>query len=146
MVSITATPAFALDLPDSRLTPGLAGPLGKAQLCARSFRTRTIRDVPEETKDKVYAEYAMVRGRSPCPCEVDHLIPLELGGSDAIPNLWPQSYTTKPYNAHVKDTLENQLHILVCRGQLDLEAARHEIATDWVAAYKRYGGHAYRRR
>jgi hypothetical protein len=42
----------------------------------------------------------------PCPCEMDHLIPLSLGGSNRQKNLWPQSEITEPWNAHVKDKLE----------------------------------------
>jgi hypothetical protein len=69
---------------------------------------------------------------------VDHLISLELGGSNSIKNLWPQSYRTQPWNAHVKDTLENELHDEVCSGRLDLKTAQREIAGDWIAAYRKY--------
>ena len=69
---------------------------------------------------------------------MDHLISLELGGSNSIKNLWPQSYETQPWNAHVKDALENELHDEVCSGRLDLATAQHDIATDWIAAYKKY--------
>ena len=30
--------------------------------------------------------------------------------------------------------------MLVVSGKLDLETAQHEIATDWIAAYKKYIG------
>jgi len=40
----------------------------------------------------------------------------------------------------VKDKLENRLHAMVCRGEISLEDAQHEIATDWVAAYRKYFG------
>jgi hypothetical protein len=66
------------------------------------------------------------------------LIPLELGGSNAVKNLWPQSFQTQPWNAHVKDQLENTLHRLVCAGKLDLNMAQRDIATDWIAAYRKY--------
>jgi hypothetical protein len=39
----------------------------------------------------------------------------------------------------MKDRLENRLHQMVCAGQLDLTTAQQAIASDWVAAYKRYG-------
>jgi hypothetical protein len=29
-----------------------------------------------------------------------------------------------------------------CRGEISLEPAQHEIATDWIAAYERYIGQA----
>jgi hypothetical protein len=68
----------------------------------------------------------------------DHLISLELGGSNDIQNLWPESYRTEPWNAHVKDRLEDRLNDLVCAGRLGLADAQRSIATDWIAAYRRY--------
>jgi hypothetical protein len=41
------------------------------------------------------------------------------------------------WNAHVKDALEDHLRRLVCQGELDLESAQHEIAEDWIGAYKK---------
>ena len=41
---------------------------------------------------------------------------------------------------HVKDRLENKLHSMVCKGEIDLKTAQREIATDWIAAYKKYVG------
>jgi hypothetical protein len=65
---------------------------------------------------------------------------LALGGSNSIKNLWPEPNTTSPWNARVKDALEVRLHKLVCRKQVALEAAQHEIATDWTEAYRTYLG------
>ena len=73
--------------------------------------------------------------------EIDHLISLELGGANDIHNLWPQSYTTMPMNAHVKDALEDRLHVLVCTGKVPLVQAQHDIATDWIAANAKYPSH-----
>lgn len=56
--------------------------------------------------------------------EVDHIIPLELGGADTEKNLRPQAgnRNLNGYDAsyHVKDQLENELHTRVCAGRLDL--------------------------
>src|ERR1700731_1541450 len=70
--------------------------------------------------------------------EIDHLISLELGGSNSIKFLWPESHRTSPWNAQVKDRLEGKLHELVCAGQLDLKTAQQAIAADWIGAYKFY--------
>jgi hypothetical protein len=70
--------------------------------------------------------------------ELDHLITPALGGTDDIHNLWPEPYAATEWNAHVKDQLEDLLHQRVCSGQLDLATAQHDIATDWIAAYKKY--------
>jgi len=70
--------------------------------------------------------------------EIDYLIAPRLGATDDIRNLWPEPYRARAWNAHVKDALEERLHQMVCSGQLDLSTAQHDIATDWIAAYKKY--------
>ena len=131
--------ALAGELPDARLTPGVAvSALTKEKLCAKGFSTRSIRNVPKAVKDQAYAEYGLTRNKPPCPCEVDHLISLEVGGSNDIGNLWPQSYTTLPWNAHVKDKLENRMHKLLCNGTVTLEQAQSALADNWIISYARY--------
>ncbi|MBV9850738.1 MAG: hypothetical protein JO250_13780 [Armatimonadetes bacterium] len=122
--------------PDPRMTPGDTLDVTVQDICVPGY-TQKVRNVPQEVKRQVYAEYGITSHR-PGEYEVDHLISLELGGSNSVKNLWPQSYETQPWNAHVKDDLENKLHEMVCSGQLDLATAQHEIATDWIAAYKKY--------
>jgi hypothetical protein len=131
-------------LPDPALTPGEADPtMTPAVICAPDFTTRIYRKVDAATRRKVYAAYGMAPDKPPCDsgqgCEVDHLIPLELGGANTAVNLWPQPYSG-PWNAHMKDRLENRLHRLVCEGALDLQEAQDEIAADWITSYRRHFG------
>jgi hypothetical protein len=97
----------------------------------------SVRDVPESEKDAVYGRYDVAH--VPYAHEVDHLISLELGGSNALTNLWPEPYAGR-WGARTKDVLENRLHDLVCAGTLTLRYAQRIEATNWVAAYKRYVG------
>lgn len=118
------------------MTPGATLPVATGDICVSGY-SQKVRNVPADVKKQVYAEYG-IAGRKPGEYEVDHLISLELGGSNSIKNLWPQSYLTQPWNAHVKDKLENEMHAEVCSGKIDLPAAQHEVATDWIAAYKKH--------
>jgi hypothetical protein len=86
-------------------------------------------------RDRVYAEYGRKRG--PGCCEVDHLIPLELGGSNDIKNLWPEPDEPRPGDAE-KNQLENELHRLVCAGKLLLAEAQRCITANWVACWEKY--------
>ena len=123
-------------LPDPKMTPGATLPVATGDICVAGY-SKKVRNVPADVKRQVYAEYGITR-HQPGEYEVDHLISLELGGSNSIKNLWPQSYVTRPWNAHVKDKLENELHAEVCAGKIDLPTAQHEIATDWIASYKKH--------
>lgn len=88
-----------------------------------------MRNVPQSVKDQVFAEYGIVSHPSGA-YEVDHLISLELAGSNDIKNLWPEPYTG-PDNAHEKDKIENYLHAQVCSGKMALKDAQTGIAKNW---------------
>jgi hypothetical protein len=122
--------------PDPKLTPGDAFDVTVQDLCVPGY-SRKVRNVPAEVKREVYEEYG-VTSHGPGDYEVDHLIPLELGGSNSIKNLWPESHRTSPWNAQVKDRLEGKLHELVCDGKIDLKTAQQAIASNWIEAYKFY--------
>jgi hypothetical protein len=94
------------------------------------------RNVPESEKRQVYAEYG-IRSHSSGRYEVDHLIPLELGGSYSIRNLWPEAANPRP-GFHGKDRLEKTLHRLVCAGRLSLRKAQSLISTSWLAGFITY--------
>ena len=123
--------------PDPKLTPGAVNAAATEQLvCVRGYTAeKGVRHVSAGAKRETFRRYG-VDPRVGGPYEVDHLISLELGGSNDPANLWPQSYTSQPWNAHLKDALENRLHALVCSGQISLQQAQREISTDWTRAYQ----------
>jgi hypothetical protein len=97
--------------PPARVTNGLK----RAQLTSNAYPDKTMRDYEE-----------------------DHLIGLEIGGAPRDPrNLWPEHWAD-PWGAHTKDQLENRLHRLVCNHALPLSDAQHAIASDWIAAFRKY--------
>jgi hypothetical protein len=123
-------------LPNPHLTPGATLAVTKEDVCTPGY-SKKVRNVPLAVKQQVYAEYG-IKSHKAGEYEVDHLISLELGGSNSLLNLWPEPYGTKPWNAHVKDTLENELHAEVCAGQITLEQAQAEIRTDWISAWQKH--------
>lgn len=122
-------------MPDRALSPGKATNATLAQICTPGYAS-SVRDVSIDTKDRVYAEYGITH-HEPGEYEIDHIIPLEIGGSNDITNLFPEPAEPRP-GFHEKDVLEDTLHDLVCSHKLDLATAQDDIATDWYAAYVKY--------
>ena len=86
---------------------------------------------------QVFRRYG-IRNPRPRSYEVDYLVPPALGGTADPSNLWPQPYSAGVWNSRVKDALEDRLRALVCEGKLDLATAQRDLASDWIAAYKKY--------
>lgn len=125
-------------LPDSACTPGAILSTGTKDAICVSGYARTVRNVPESEKIQAYQEYG-ISHHSPGEFEVDHLVSLELGGSNDISNLWPELASPTP-GFHEKDKVENYLHDQVCKGAISLQQAQNEIATNWLAVYNRMSG------
>lgn len=113
------------------VTPGEVRTIDVNQVCG--FLTADVRHTTESVKNEVYAEYGVTKNKGICikGCEIDHLIPLELGGADTLTNLWPQP--APQYKQ--KDKLENYLNRKVCSGEMALLDAQAMIRTGWHAAY-----------
>lgn len=138
-------------LPNKQMTPGSAYPdVTSKQLCANlgTYSTgdgaeyvsnpylRSVRDPGPETKIRIFATYDIVTNRP--DYQFDRLIPKSLGGNNEDANLWPLPLGVK--GASAKNSLERKLFDLVCHNELDLKVAQRAMATDWWAAYKKYGG------
>src|SRR5882762_7718456 len=119
---------------DKACTPGaVIASATKAQICKPGYSS-SVRNVPESEKNQVYAEYGIAT-HTTGQYEVDHLISLELGGSNDVANLWPELADPTP-GFHQKDQVENYLHKQVCDGKLSLKQAQQKIATDWLQVYE----------
>ena len=122
-------------LPDPACTPGSLDPrITQADIATTICRagwTAAVRPPASATDrakhDVAYPAYGIPAGTS---SELDHLVPLELGGSNDISNLWPEVGRVP----NVKDAIENRLHVEVRAGRVSLAAAQLAIAADWETA------------
>jgi hypothetical protein len=101
-------------------------------ICTPGY-AKSVRNVTTAEKTAVYAEYG-VTSHPTGTYEVDHLISLELGGSNDIANLWPELADPRP-GFHKKDRVENELHDRVCDGRMTLAQAQQAIATNWLTLW-----------
>ena len=130
-------------LPDARCTPGGINPSITANVLQDPrWRTRCTRNcqVDEAEKHAAYAWYGIPRPRrnegEDQVCELDHLVPLELGGADGLGNIWPEcgpdKTTLRERYSKVKDRVENYLADEVRDGRMPLERAQRGIASHWT--------------
>ncbi|HEX8873283.1 MAG TPA: hypothetical protein VF780_01550 [Nitrosospira sp.] len=147
LVSVLAGIVWAGDIPDLQITPGAVRTgLTKKKICEIKWG-RDERHVTVKMKRQVFDLYGYSGYDDPrCVpagkrrCEIDHLISRELGGADEVKNLWPQAYGTSPWNAVLKDKLENRLNREMCAGNISLREARDMLVNDWRKAYVKYYG------
>ncbi len=122
------------NLPDADCTPGaVVTDATKDKICTPGYAT-TVRNVTESVKKRDYAEYG-ITARKAGQYEIDHLISLELGGTNDIANLWPEPAQPEP-GFHQKNKVENYLHKQVCDGLITLAVAQQEVASNWVAVFE----------
>ncbi len=126
-------------LPDPTCTPGAVDPgvtqSNLAQTICRSGYSSSVRAPAAETDKAKKVSLTQYGEQSTKTTEYDHLISLELGGTNATSNLWPEpnaaaaTGTTNP-----KDSVENKMHTAICSGTITLVDAQKAIATDWTTA------------
>jgi hypothetical protein len=123
-------------LPDPLCTPGSYDPaISAAILCSGTYRTSSYRPPSSQTTAFKYGVSEPAYGERHVPGELDHLVSLELGGSNDASNLWVETGSIP----NPKDAVENALHDWVCAGgagvaQGRLASAQVAIAYDWLTA------------
>ena len=129
-------------LPDPVCTPGVIATRVtqsnvRETICSPGYTTgvRPAASVTNKLKAVALIAYGLAPDRTTA---YDHLVPLDLGGANDTRNLWPQPATSDAQSAtaNSKDTVEKQLHSLVCGGRLKLGEAQVRIATDWTTALR----------
>ncbi len=120
-------------LQDKACTPGdIIKSATKEQICTPGYAS-SVRNVTTATKSRVYAAYG-IKHHVSGEYEIDHLVSLQLGGSNDISNLWPEAASPTP-GFHEKDKVENYLHDQLCSGKMSLHDVQVKIATNWLDVY-----------
>jgi hypothetical protein len=131
-------------LPDPKCTPGAIDTTVTQNsindtICVSGY-TQTVRSsvsYTEPLKIQLMQSYGFSDSLS--NYELDHLIPLEVGGApSAVKNLWPEPRYGEP-NSIEKDRFENYLHDQVCSGVMNLQEAQKEISTNWFDYWDKAG-------
>jgi len=116
-------------LPDPKLTPGAVRTIEPEVYCHQ--RTGPLRRISAATKDSVYKAFGWSLKKHP-KGEIDHLVPLELGGADVRQNLWFQPAP----EFYAKDSVENWARKQVCAGLLNGVWVQELFKTDWTHLYQ----------
>lgn len=136
-----ATDAPGGILPDPHCTPGAYDPaITAAILCAPGYRTSTYRAPESQTEHFKFDEAIPAYSQQGQTGELDHLVPLELGGANDASNLWLQPGPIP----NTKDHVELVLHDWVCAGSSNiaqdrLTRAQVAVAQNWTTAEKVLG-------
>jgi hypothetical protein len=122
-------------LPSPFCTPGSTDPaVTQADIGSTICRTGWTATVRPPSSETGHAKFAVAYPAYGMPVtvtsELDHLVPIELGGSNDITNLWPEAGKVP----NPKDAVENALRAAVCAHKVTLRAAQDAIARDWMTA------------
>lgn len=121
-------------LPDPACTPGSVGPRTRAEVCATGFEKTERPSGTDAAKTKAMAAYG-VSTADRARTELDHLVPLSLGGSNDATNLWPEvSDIPSGGFRNTKDDVERKILAAVCTNGLPLDRAQAAMAHDWTTA------------
>jgi hypothetical protein len=122
-------------LPDAACTPGAVFPdATPAQICVPGY-TSKVRSVSTKLKKQIYTAYGIAYPPPTGSYELDHLIPLALGGSNDAANLFPEAADPAP-GFKEKDVVEVYLYEEMCAGHVSLGAAQALIAKNWLSVYQ----------
>jgi hypothetical protein len=134
------SPALASPvIPDPTITPGVVRTTDAFAVC--DHNTRELRHASRARAEIIMRTHE-ISMTDRADYEIDHLIPLGIGGADDNANLWPQPRKTieTEWTAERKDVLEHKLHAMVCKGEIEITDAQAAFAQDWTAAWTVYIG------
>ena len=124
-----------VSLPDAELTPGAVTTTDAGNVCTMQPHS-TVPASPAAVQTAVYAEYGDTSPASQHKYILDWLVPYNLGGADVRANIWPADVEGTGFYQKVQT--DDILRQMVCRGELTLAQAQHELETNWYTGWLRY--------
>lgn len=121
-------------LPDRACTPGSVFAGATVEKICVSGYSKSVRSVSTKLRKQLFAAYGIAYPPPSGAYELDHLVPLAIGGDNSAANLFPEAAEPKP-GFKEKDVVEVYLQEQVCAGKIDLAAAQRQVAADWTAIY-----------
>lgn len=126
-------------LPDPSCTPGAVDPAVtqadiQSTICRAGY-TASVRPPESQTEAFKWNVAEVAYAQHDVSGELDHLVPLELGGANDASNLWVEAGSIP----NPKDAVEDALNQAVCSGRIKLRAAQDEIARNWITAAANLG-------
>lgn len=126
--------------PDNACTPGAYVRLSRAAVCSPKDRL----DLPVAEHRRLLSEYG-VPGWTAANGEIDHRVPVFLGGLTVRANLWPESGPDPRKGENPKDRLERLVRRRVCGSStrflpalatMRVRTAIRLFLADWRHAYR----------
>jgi len=122
-----------------------------AEICTPGY-TKSVRNVTYSQKSAVYDAYGSSHHYNGHDGELDHLVPLAIGGANGVgpngsvsasqptANLWPEDRSAPGGNGFpLKDSVELFARHLVCDESFPLRQAQGMFASDWTRFVSLYG-------
>jgi hypothetical protein len=135
--------SMGFPVPDPKCTPGAVNPsVTVATLRDPRFKPECVHGEPKsaEEKAKLYAAYGLTepeKNAGPTrSCELNRLVPLELGGANGTDNIWPLCgppdvmQSARYFND--KDKVDRYLVMMVKMNRMELDVAQKGVVTDWT--------------
>ena len=135
--SAIALPAIAsAQQPSNYKTPGATTKASSALVCTADYAA-SVKPVAGWQRTEALTRYG-IRPES-FTGDLDHLVPVSLGGTSDPDNLYP-FHAQGEYTLPAKEQLAAKLHDLVCDGKVTLKQAQDAFKKDWTKSYKQYLG------
>jgi hypothetical protein len=116
-------------------TPGATNPTitqatAASTICKHQYVDKINSQISKKTSTEVFAEYAIAKKKR-SDFAIDHLVPIDLGGTNAISNLWPIPLKGTA-TAQRKAVVDAAVHKSMCAGFISLAAAQGLFNASWA--------------